>query len=242
MNRALYAAATGMAAQQRNLDTIADNLANADVAGFKGSTQRFAELAAPGRIGVGTASLGAQVLFAQGRLEKSGGPCDLALDGPGFFAVGDRRGRTLYTRGGSFSRTADGHLRDALGRTLLGIRIPKGALSLHVDANGSVRIRTAQGARFVGVVRVADFADVDALRRIDGSTFAATRASGPARTLPLGGAHAGAIRFGMLERSNVTIVESMMELLAAQRAYEANAKGVQAADELMRIANNLNRG
>jgi hypothetical protein len=87
MDLALFAAASGMAAQQRNLDTIADNLANAGVVGFKGSAQGFAELIAPGGRGVGTVALGSRVLFAQGKLARSAGPFDLAIDGPGFFTV-----------------------------------------------------------------------------------------------------------------------------------------------------------
>ncbi|MGA9418960.1 MAG: flagellar hook-basal body complex protein, partial [Candidatus Cybelea sp.] len=93
MDRALFAAASGMAAQQQNLDTIADNLANAGVVGYKGSAQRFAELVAPGERGLGTVALGAHVLFAQGKLARSPGPFDLAIDGPGFFTLVDGHGR-----------------------------------------------------------------------------------------------------------------------------------------------------
>ena len=113
MDRALFAAASGMAAQQRNLDTIADNLANSGVIGFKGSVASFAELVEPGGVGEGTVALGSRVLFAQGKLARSAGPFDLAIDGPGFFEVVDARGRHAFTRDGQFSRAADGTLRNA---------------------------------------------------------------------------------------------------------------------------------
>ncbi len=97
MDRALFAAASGMAAQQRNLDTIADNLANAGVVGFKGSAQHFAELIASGEGGLGTVALGPQIMFAQGKLARSAGPFDLAIDGAGFFTVVDGGGG-IFTR------------------------------------------------------------------------------------------------------------------------------------------------
>jgi flagellar basal-body rod protein FlgG len=242
MDRALFAAASGMAAQQQNLDTIADDLANADVAGFKGSVQRFAELAAPGEAGAGTVALGSQVLLTQGKLAKSGGPFDVAIDGPGFFAVIDEHGSRAYTRDGEFERAADGRLRNASGMRLENVRVPADALSLSVADDGSVRATFADGTRTIGHLLITVFPAPERLSSVGGSLFAATAASGmPRRIVP--GSDAGPkVHFGMLERSNVSIVEAMMQILSAQRAYEANAKGVQAADEMLRIANNLQRG
>ncbi len=242
MDRALFAAASGMAAQQRNLETIADNLANAGVVGFKGSAQSFAELVARGEGGVGTVSLGTRVLFAQGKLARSPGPFDLAIDGPGFFTVLDAHGRHYYTRDGEFSRAADGTLRDAHDLRLAGVKIPSDALSATVDADGSVRATFAKGQRVVGHIRLAEFTAPERLRARDGALFEATPASGRARAVVPGGDDGPKLRFGMLEESNVTIIDAMMQILTAQRAYEANAKGVQAADEMLRIANNLQRG
>lgn len=242
MDRALFIAAGGMAAQQQNIDTIADDLANADVAGFKGSARRFAELAAPGDVALGTVSTGTRVLFTQGKLEKSGGPFDLAIEGPGFFTVVDERGRAQYTRDGAFERAADGTLRDARGFRLRGVSVPSGALSLAVGDDGRVTATLAGGKRVVGRVRIAEFAAPDRLRSIGGTAFEATAASGAPREVVPGTPDGPKVRFGMLERSNVSIVEAMMQILRAQRAYEANAKGVQAADEMLRIANNLQRG
>ena len=242
MDRALFAAASGMAAQQQNLDTIADNLANAGVVGYKGSAQRFAELVAPGKRGLGTVALGAHVLFAQGKLARSPGPFDLAIDGPGFFTLVDEHGRHLYTRDGQFARSADGTLRNARDARLEGIRIPSDALSATVMPDGKVRVTFANGTRTIGQIRLAEFPAPDRLRAVDGALFEATRESGKPREIVPGSDNGPKLRFGMLEESNVTIIEAMMQILAAQRAYEANAKGVQAADEMLRIANNLQRG
>lgn len=242
MDRALFAAATGMAAQQRNLDTIADNLSNAEVVGFKGSAQTFAELIAPGEGGLGTVALGTRVLFTQGKLARSPGPFDVAIDGPGFFTLIDAHGRLRFSRNGQFSRQADGSLRNAQDMALAGIRIPGDALAATVSADGSVEISSPGGKRVVGRIRIAEFAAPEAMRDLGGAIFEATKAAGRRHDVVAGSEDGPKLRFGMLEQSNVTIVDAMMQILTAQRAYEANAKGVQAADEMLRIANNLQRG
>jgi flagellar basal-body rod protein FlgG len=242
VNVALSAAATGMAAQQQNLDTIADNLANADVAGFKGQVQRFAELTAPGEPGVGTVALGARVLLSQGKLAKSNGPFDVAIDGPGFFTLLDDSGKRWYTRDGQFERAADGSLRNAAGMRLDGVRVPADALSVSVAQDGRVTANVSHGMKNVGRIRIAEFPAPDRLQCAGGTLFEATPQSGAAKYIDGGSGNEPKVRFGMLERSNVAIVEAMMQILSTQRAYEANAKGVQAADEMLRIANNLQRG
>lgn len=241
MDRALFIAAGGMAAQQQNLDTIAANLANADVAGFKGSVRQFAAMAAPGEQ-FGTVALGERVLLTQGKLTKGGGPCDLAIDGAGFFAVDDPRGGVAYVRGGAFARSADGGLRDERGLRLHNITVPGDALSMTIADDGTIRATFAGGTRTIGTLKLYEFPAPDRLRAIGGTLFERTRESGAPRAVPAGRTNGPAIRFGMLEQSNVSIVDAMMQILTAQRAYEANAKGVQAADEMLRIANNLQRG
>ena len=239
MERALFIAAGGMAAQQQNLDTIAANLANADVAGFKGSVQQFAELGAPGEPSLGTVALGERVLFTQGKLTRGGGPCDLAIDGPGFLAVDDPRGGVAYVRGGAFARGADGALRDERGLRLHGITVPKDALSISVSDDGTVRAGFAGGTRAIGTLKLYEFAAPERLRATGGTLFEPSAGAGKPRAIEAGRPNGPAIRFGMLEQSNVSIVEAMMQILSAQRAYEANAKGVQAADEMLRIGPRL---
>ncbi|HTU69778.1 MAG TPA: flagellar hook-basal body complex protein [Candidatus Baltobacteraceae bacterium] len=241
MDRALFAAASGMAAQQANLDTIANNLANADVVGFKESEDVFSALAAPGEPGAGTVRVGEQALFKTGKLERSNGPFDVAIDGDGFFVLTDGKARA-YTRAGEFSRASDGTLRTATGWQLAGVRIPADAVSASVTADGAVTVTTAMGTHVVAHLRLAEFAAPEHLQSADGALFMQTTASGPPRLIAPGGENGPNLRYGMLEQSNVSIVESMMQILTAQRAYEANAKGIQAADEMLRIANNLQRG
>lgn len=241
MDRALFAAASGMAAQQQNLDTIANNLANGDVIGFKGSENEFAALAAPGEPGAGTVRVGEHALFKQGKLERSNGPFDIAIDGEGFFVVTDGH-RRAYTRAGEFSRAADGALENAQGWRLLGVRIPTDAQSVTVAQDGAVSVTTPAGTRTIAHLQLAQFSAPEKLESLDGALFVPTPDSGGAHLMTPGADGGPKVRYGMLEQSNVSIVESMMQILTAQRAYEANAKGIQAADEMLRIANNLQRG
>jgi len=239
MDRAMYASASGMAAQQQLLDTVADNLANADVAGFKSAQETFAAVGAEARLG--TVATGSQRVFVQGKLMKTGGPFDVAIDGRGLFGV-ERAGERGYTRAGAFARAADGTLRNADGWTLRGVRIPRDAATVTVAPDGRVTATLENGAtRAAGRIRLAAFPAPECLRAVGSAVFAATAASGAPSEIAAGGDGQPKIAFGALEKSNVSIVESMMAILAAQRAYEANAKGVQAADEMQRIANNLHR-
>ena len=231
-----------MAAAQTELDVISNNLANADVAGFKCATATFGEIAGAGGPGLGTVSLGQHPVFTQGKLERSGGPFDLAIDGPGFFAVDDGRGGRAYTRDGSFSRSADGTLRNAQGWRLSGVRLSADALSASVGNDGSVSVATPHGTSVVARLRVAEFAAPERLRPIGNALFAQTPLSGAPRMVAPSETNGPRVRFGQIEQSNVSVVEAMMQILTAQRAYEANAKGVQAADEMLRIADNLSRG
>jgi flagellar basal-body rod protein FlgG len=242
MNRAMLAAASGMAAQQHNLDVVADNLANADVVGFKAAEATFAQMGAGGAL-LGTASTGTRELFTNGKLMKSGGPFDVAIDGAGFFAV-ERDGERGYTRAGSFTRASDGSLKNADGWTLRGVKIPDTARDLTVGVDGTVTATVGATAKrqSCGKIALASFDAPEKLRALGSAMFGATGSSGYARPLSAGvGDHAPKIVFGSLEKSNVSVVESMMAILAAQRAYEANSKGVQAADEMLRIANNIHR-
>jgi flagellar basal-body rod protein FlgG len=241
MNRAMYAAASGMAAQQTNLEIEADNLANADVAGYKSISASFGDVHATDALGLGTTTLGRHAVFAQGKLMKSGGPFDIAIDGAGFFCV-EKNGVRAYTRAGEFSRAPDGTVRNAAGWRLSGVHIPGDALSVNVAPDGRVSVDTPRAShREVGRIDLASFSAPEALRALDGTLFVTTDASGPPHHFDPGGEGRPTIAFGMLEKANVSIVESMMAIMVAQRAYEANAKGVQAADEMLRIANNLHR-
>jgi flagellar basal-body rod protein FlgG len=157
MNRALFAAASGMAAQQQNLETIAQNLSNAQVAGFKGAAASFTDIASPAGGSIGTMFTGNHTVFTQGRLVHGGGPFDLAIEGGGFFAVLDNKGRRAYTRDGEFSRASDGSLQNAQGLRLEGIRIPENALSATVAEDGTVTATAAKGKIACGRIHLWGF-------------------------------------------------------------------------------------
>jgi len=227
MNRAMEQAAMGMAAAQHDLERITENLAHAGEVGFQA---RIAD------------AQGTLPLVAPGKLERSDGPCDLAIVGTGSFVV-QRGGEVGYTRAGSFHRDAAGHLVNTAGWHLAGIRIPPQALRLHVEDDGRVLISTEHaGWQRIGRLRLACFAAPEYLAPVDATICRATDRSGPPMLVACGGAQGSTLRFGMLETSNVSMISAMMEMLTTQRIYEANAKGVQAADELLRLANNLQRG
>jgi flagellar basal-body rod protein FlgG len=242
MNRALYAAASGMGAEQENLDTIAANLANADITAFSGKMVELkSSFDRDGQI-AGVKTNGTHTVFTQGKIEKSSGPCDLAIHGSGFFCV--QRGHDVaYTRDGSFHRSADGYLENADGWHLSGIRVPEQLGKLTVATDGKIELLKLHGAeQGVGRITLAQFTNPSALQPITSTMYRANEASGKAHYIAAGQRGGAEILSGMTERSSVSIVEAMMEILDAQRAYEADAKGVQAADEMVRIANNLQRG
>ena len=135
MNKALFAAASGMSAEQAKLDCIAANLANADAVGFKGSAMQFAELTDGGQT-MGASRARSHLVLTQGKLMKGGGPFDMAIDGDGFFAVRTRDGATAFTRDGRFTRGTDGRLRNADGNALPGVLLPADATNVSVDKNG----------------------------------------------------------------------------------------------------------
>ena len=172
----MYAAASGMAAQQTNLEVIADNLANADVAGFKLVAASFTDVNAGGTLGLGTATAGKHAIFSQGKLMHSGGPFDVAIDGSGFFRV-ERDGRQAFTRNGEFTRAADGSLRNADGWALRDVRIPADAIAVYVAKDGGITIDSAaRPTRSIGSIRLATFAAPEGFaelerRRYDDSEF-----------------------------------------------------------------------
>jgi len=237
MNRALYAAASGMAAQQQNLETIAANLSNAGVTGFKGAASTFEEIASPSGGVLGTALTGTRTLFTQGKLVRSGGAFDVAIDGNGFFVL-EQGSKRAYTRAGEFSRAPDGSVQNAQGWHLSGVHIPNDARDLSVGDDGAVTATVHGRKTSCGRVHVAQFAAPESLDSSGGTLFFATRASGAGRDSACGREGEPAVKFGMLEQSNVTIVDAMMEILAAQRAYEANAKAVSALMQRSRDSDN----
>ena len=240
MNRAMYAAASGMAAEQASLDTVTENLSNADVTAFKQEMLRLHAFGSQEHA-LGVAVGEKHMSFTQGKLQNSGGPFDVAIRGEGFFAV-QRGNEIAYTRDGAFIRNADGRLCNAEGWHLAGLHVAADTRALNVTADGFVHATSGNGDHRVGRIRIALFAAPEELEATTPTLFSATKASGEALYVAPNGERGPSIAFGMLEHANVSIVDSMMEIMKAQRAYEADAKGVQAADDMTRIANNLERG
>lgn len=263
MIQSLWSAATGMEAQQLKVDAIANNLANVNTPGYKAARVTFADLlylssGEPGegagqeamQVGTGVRAGGIVRDFAQGPLEETGVPWDLALEGPGFLAVRAGDGQTAYRRGGSLhvSPSGDGRLLlvDEAGNPVLGgdgqpvALSPEEAASASVDAGGKLVVRGTDGlVREAGRLAVYVFPNPGGLSATGNGLFRPTAASGEAREArPEDGV---AVRQGMLEGSNVQVVGEMVSLIVAQRGYELAAKAIQSSDQMLEIANNLRR-
>ena len=258
MIRAMDTAATGLAAQQMNMDVVSNNLANVNTNGFKKVRAEFRDLAyetikSPGggekglspeslQVGMGVEISGTQRLFFQGSLTQTSSPLDLAVDGAGFFQVQDSSGQTRYTRDGSFQIDGEGRLTTAGGNLLEpAITIPANAGDIQISADGVVTATMAGDSTSteIGKIETVTFANPAGLKALGENIFEATTACGDAVSGAPGVDGRGAVRQGFLEGSNVQVVEEMVRMLTAQRAFEANSKTMQAADEMLRTVNNL---
>lgn len=249
--RALYTAATGMAAEQTRLDDIANNIANIATTGFKRSRSAFEDLLyqeighgdAPVSLGSGTRLAALERDFAQGAATPTGNPLDFALDGDGFFAVESPDGSLRYTRDGTFHRDSEGRVVTSHGWPLAGdIVIPEDATEIRVDADGAFSVVTAGQTEpsEIGKLQIATFVNPAGLRPIGNNMFTETTASGASteRSVQDGGA---SVMQGYREGSNVDVATELVSMIVAQRAYELNSKVVQAADEALGVAANLKR-
>lgn len=258
MIRALDTAATGLSAQQLNMDVVSNNLANVNTNGYKKVRAEFKDLAyetlkAPGggekglapeslQVGLGVEVSGTQRLFFQGSLTQSGNPLDLAVDGEGFFQVLGGDGAARYTRDGSFQIDGEGRLTTAGGYVLEpAVSIPSDAREIQISPEGAVMaVMTGESAPTeIGRIETVHFANPAGLKAIGENLFEATAACGDAVSGNPGTEGRGALRQGFLEASNVQVVEEMVRMLTAQRAFEANSKALQAADDMLKAVNNL---
>ena len=257
MNDALYIAATGMNVQQRSVDTIANNLANVNTPGFKKGRVNFEDmvyrsLAAPGQAGEaraawqgsGVGMLSLVKHFAHGELRKTDMPLDVAVQGEGFFEVTAIDGTSAYSRGGTLIVDKDGFLATADGQVLKpGIHVGLDAQEITIRSDGRVLVRSREGssATEAGRIELVRFADTQGLVALGGNLYRASAQSGDAIFGRAGEDGMGGIAQGYLESSNVRLVEEMVDLMAAQRAYESNVKVIQAADEMLAMSNNLRK-
>jgi flagellar basal-body rod protein FlgG len=263
MFRALHTAASGMIAQQYNLDNVANNLANASTAGFRYRRLQFEDLlyqdlVTPGsaatqqttfssglQIGLGTRSSTSEVVLTQGDATTTGNPLDLMIQGQGFFQVRLPDGQIAYTRSGSFQLDQQGNVITADGNALQPtITIPANAQTITVGTDGTVSITlpSQQQAQQLGVIQLATFPNPGGLQSVGQNLLMPTTASGdPIVGNPGGSEGLGTIMQGMLEQSNVDVVEEFVQMILTQRAYEANSRVVEAANQMFENLNNVNR-
>lgn len=258
MIRSLWTAATGMAAQQMNMDVISHNLANSNTTGFKQSRANFEDLmyqtiVPPGansgddsrvpvgiQVGLGAKTVSVQKNFTQGNFVQTGNQLDLAIEGKGFFKV-LRNDQEAYTRAGTFKLNEEGYLCDSEGNRLQPeISLPQEATSFSIDSSGSFTAMNESGEVIATeTITLSDFPNPAGLASIGKNYFIATEASGEAVEANPGNDGIGTLLQGFLENSNVNVVEEMVNMIAGQRAYEANSKVIKVSDEMLQMANNV---
>ncbi|MDI7863400.1 flagellar basal-body rod protein FlgG [Rhizobiaceae bacterium n13] len=255
--RALSIAATGMDAQQTNLEVIANNIANINTTAFKRARAEFADLlyqtertqGVPNRanqaivpeganIGLGVQTAAIRNLHIQGELTQTGNQRDLALIGRGWFQIETPDGNTLYTRAGAFDINADGQLVTMDGYAVVpGITVPQDATEIIVNSTGLVSARVGNDVDLteLGQLTIANFVNEPGLKPLGDNLFAQTAASGEAIVAAPGDPGFATIKQAYLESSNVDSVKEITDLISAQRAYEMNSKVIQTADEMAAI-------
>jgi flagellar basal-body rod protein FlgG len=254
MNPAMWISKTGVQAQDAKLQTIANNLANVNTVGFKRDRAVFEDLfysverqpGAPNdgdtsspsgvQLGNGTRLIGTQKVFTTGNLQTTGQQLDIAIAGQGFLQIERSSGETVYTRAGQLQVNSDGRLVNAQGLPLVpDITIPAEATSISIGENGVVNVTLAgtQEPTQIGQITLVNFVNPAGLLALGDNLYQETEASGvPNEGIP-GEDAFGKIKQGMLEGSNVQVVEEMVEMIAAQRTYEMNTKVLSAADNMM---------
>ncbi|HIP13498.1 MAG TPA: flagellar basal-body rod protein FlgG [Arcobacter sp.] len=262
MVRGLYTAAAGMNAQQNNIDVTSNNIANVNTTGFKKDRAEFADLMYQSlnytanatsentnnptgmNVGLGVRVSGIQKSFIQGSLKETGNSLDIAIQGKGFFQIETPAGDTNYSRNGSFKLDSDGAVVTGQGYKLLPeIVIPANMTNTSIAADGTVSaINPADGTTNVlGQITLVDFINPAGLSPKGNGLFSATTVSGDAIEGVPNTEAFGSLQQGMLESSNVQLVNAMVDLITAQRAYESNSKSLTTTDQMLQQVNQLKR-
>lgn len=260
MLKSLNTAATGMQAQQTNMDVISNNIANVSTTGFKKARAEFEDLlyhtekepgAATGlnsvsptgvQVGIGVKTGAVNKDFAQGSSKITKNAFDMEIEGSGFFPIQLPDGQIGYTRDGAFKKGPNGQLVTKQGLTLQPeIAIPPDAVGIEISPQGQVTVITKLNSapQNIGQLQLVNFVNPAGLKSIGGNLFVPTGASGiPQQGIP-GAAGLGVVSQGQLELSNVNIVDEMVNMITAQRAYETNSKVIQASDQMLQQINAL---
>ncbi len=262
MIRALWTAASGMQAQQKNIDVVAHNLANVNTTGFKRSRADFQDLmyqnlkstGSPAtnatqvptgiQIGLGTRLAAVTKIFSPGDFSQTGNELDIAIEGDGFFQIQQPDGTTGYSRAGTFKRDSQGRVVTTDGNPMLPeIVIPSNATKINIGSDGTVSVQQSgqNTPTTVGSIQLASFSNPAGLSAQGKNIFLPSDASGTATTGTPGQNGLGSVAQGLLEMSNVNVAEEMVNMIVGQRAYEINSKAVQASDEMLQTANNMRR-
>ena len=262
MIRSLWTAASGMQAQSTHIDVISNNLANVNSTGFKRSRAEFQDLlyetmrppgvnAAGGnqvptgiQIGHGTRTAATHKIFIQGDFQHTQNELDIAIEGQGFFQIIQPNGDVAYSRAGNFKIDSDGRVVTSDGFLMEPeITIPTDTLAVSISTDGTVSIlQPGDGAPTdIGNIELARFVNPAGLKSIGRNLFVQSEASGYPITGTPGEEGYGTLAQGFLEMSNVSVVDEMVNMITAQRAYEINSKAIQTSDEMLQQANNLKR-
>lgn len=259
MDASMWVAKTGLTAQSTRLSVISNNLANVSTVGFKkdraifedliyqnisqpgGQTDAVSEAPTGLMLGTGTRVVGTEKLHMQGSMMSTENALDIAIAGDGYFAIEQADGSTGYTRDGSFKLSAEGQMVTSGGQVLIpAILIPADAASITIGRDGTVtaELQAGAGAVQVGQLELSRFVNNSGLQPIGRNLYKTTAASGDAVVGIPGEAGVGSLMQGTLEASNVNVVEEMVNMIEAQRAYEINSKAISAADGMLRFLNN----
>jgi flagellar basal-body rod protein FlgG len=262
MIRSLWTSATGMQAQAMNLDVISNNLANVNTSGYKKSRAEFQDLLYETIVPAGTASsqdsqvpAGIQLghgtrpsavlkIFSQGNMENTQNELDLAIEGDGFFQIALPSGEIAYTRDGAFKLDSQSRIVNSDGFALEPeIAIPSDAISISIGLDGTVSVLQAGESTpsEIGTIELARFVNPSGLISMGKNLFLTSEASGDEITGIAGENGLGTLAQGFLEMSNVSVVDEMVNMITAQRAYESNSKAIQAADDMLQLANSVKR-
>ncbi len=235
--RSLHIAATGMLAQQTNVEVISNNIANLSTTGFGSTSSDTGTIVPSGvQLGLGVKTAAVYRISEQGNLSQTDNRFDLAIRGPGYFQIELPSGETAYTRDGTFGLSPQGEIVTADGfRVLPGVQIPNQARDVTINANGEVLVKLDGQAALqnVGQIQTAIFANEAGLEAIGDNLFLETPASGEVQAGVPGAPGFGNIMQGFVETSNVNVVSEITSLITAQRAYEMNSKVITASDEML---------